>query len=148
MNPEDHVTTMNAGLAFGEPIPERIVPTLPFLDEHRCPWTPVHAAAHVLLVEDSYTTPMIEAQRMIRAGGEPKVRAVKWLRDELLWRLRGNDPERVGRIARGGGPLMTGDRFHLFCPICGCRKSGDLETPNTPDDRCDNPDCPCHEGED
>lgn len=146
MKPEEYQTTMFAGLAHGEPIPERFAATVPFLDDAGIPYSPVHAVAQVLAVEGKLTTPMHEAQRMIRVGGIAKERARQWLRDELHWRLRGSDKERVRRIARGGGPTRVGDLFHIYCPVCGCRKSGDLDIPNGRDsDVCDDSNCPCHE---
>lgn len=61
-----------------------------------------------------------------------------------LYLLRGFDPQRVGAIARGGGPSREGDRFHLYCPVCGCRKTGVLDEPNGHDECCTAEACLCH----
>lgn len=61
--------------------------------------------------------------------------------------LRWADQKMVGAIARGGGPLYTGDRFHLYCPVCTCRKSGHVEEPNTHDEGCSDDGCRCHDDE-
>lgn len=142
----DPFEIVGGGTAFGEPIPPRPLPErTEFFDADGLLLDPVAAAVYAMS-HGGFTTPLIEAQRMIRDGGVLAERARRWLRDELRWRLRGSDRERVGRIARGGGPSRVGDRFHLYCPVCGCRKSGDLDIPNGRDgDVCDDSDCPCHE---
>lgn len=140
-----------SGLAFGEPVPPRPRANNhggQLVDDDGRPFGPEEAALLAVAQQGGFTTPTIEAQRMLRSGGVLAERARAWLRAELLWRLRGSDPERVGRIARGGGPTRVGDRFHLYCPACGCRKSGDPETPNGRDgDVCDDQACPCHDDE-
>ena len=50
----------------------------PFCDEHGFR-DPVLAAAHALMVQDGFTTPPIEAHRMIREGGIAAERAIAWL---------------------------------------------------------------------
>jgi hypothetical protein len=50
----------------------------PFCDEHGFR-SPVMAAAHVTLVQGGWTTPPIEAYRMIREGGVAAERAKAWL---------------------------------------------------------------------
>jgi hypothetical protein len=50
----------------------------PFCDEHGFR-DPVLAAAHALMVQSGFTTPPIEAYRMVRDGGVARERALAWM---------------------------------------------------------------------
>ena len=44
-------------------------------------------------------------------------------------------------------PGLTGDNWETaeaYCPVCGCMKSGDVDTPNPSHDGCDDYGCRCH----
>ena len=36
----------------------------------------------------------------------------------------------------------------VYCPLCGCRKSGDGDVPNAVDEGCSREACRCHEDDD
>jgi hypothetical protein len=55
----------------------------PFCDEHGFK-SPVMAAAHAVMVQGGYSTPPIEAYRMIRDGGVAAERATAWLDENGL----------------------------------------------------------------
>lgn len=65
-------------LAAEPPAAETIMFGPPFCDEHGFR-DPVLAAAHALMVQSGFTTPPIEAYRMIRDGGVAAERALAWL---------------------------------------------------------------------
>lgn len=54
-----------------------------YTDEAGVFWSPVHAAAHAVHVQGGFSTPEIEAQRMLADGGEAAVRASLWAVGDL-----------------------------------------------------------------
>ncbi len=63
----------------------------------------------------------------------------------LMALLRGTDQRRLMAIARGGGPRSANDDLAVYCPLCNCRKSGCIDTPNGHDECCADDDCWCHD---
>jgi hypothetical protein len=61
--------------------------------------------------------------------------------------LRVGDSARVLRIAAGGGPRSDADSFAVYCPLCGCNKSGYASEPNGRTEACENGACACHDEE-
>ena len=53
-----------------------------FMDDDGLFLGPVEAAQHAIMVQGGFSTPEIEAERMIRAGGVQKERAEAWLADQ------------------------------------------------------------------
>jgi hypothetical protein len=69
-----------------EPVPlttEREPFGPPFCDEHGFK-SPVMAAAHAVMVQGGFSTPPVEAYRMIRDGGVMRERALAWLAEAGL----------------------------------------------------------------
>jgi hypothetical protein len=82
-NPLDHIDLAVADqvddMLTGRPSPGA---GAPFFDDDGCFLGPEEAAAHAILVQGGFTTPEIEAERMIRDGGVSAERARAWLAEQ------------------------------------------------------------------